>query len=248
MNLLQGKTALVTGGSRGIGKAIALKFASEGASIAFTATSISTKALSTLEEIRAFGVRAEAYECNASNFEATQTLVAKVIEDFGHIDILVNNAGIARDTFLMRMSEEQWDEVINVNLKGAFNTCHAVVPAMIHQRSGSIINISSVVGIAGNAGQANYAASKAGLIGFSKSLAKEIGSRGVRVNCIAPGFIASDMTCNVPEEIRQTWLPKIFLHHEGSPEDVANAALFLASDMASYITAQVLCVSGGMDC
>lgn len=247
MGLLDGKVAVVTGGSRGIGRAIALRFASEGASVAFTATSLSDKALETLSMVRALGVKAEAYACNACDFEATHAVMQAIQAEFGRIDILVNNAGVTRDTLVLRMSEQQWDDVLDTNLKGAFNACHAVVPMMMKQRSGSIVNMSSIVGVGGNAGQSNYAASKAGLIGFSKSLAKEMGSRGIRVNCLAPGFIETDMTGSVPEEVRRQWAQNIPLRRAGSPEDVAQAALFLASEMSSYITGQVIGITGGMD-
>lgn len=247
MGLLDGKVAVVTGGSRGIGREIALRFASEGASVAFTATSLSDKALETLSMVRALGVKAEAYACNACDFEATHAVMQAIQAEFGRIDILVNNAGVTRDTLVLRMSEQQWDDVLDTNLKGAFNACHAVVPMMMKQRSGSIVNMSSIVGVGGNAGQSNYAASKAGLIGFSKSLAKEMGSRGIRVNCLAPGFIETDMTGSVPEEVRKQWAQNIPLRRAGSPEDVAQAALFLASEMSSYITGQVIGITGGMD-
>ncbi len=246
MGLLNGKVALVTGGSRGIGKAIALKFASEGADVVFTYLSNKAAAEQTEQELGQFGHRVKAYASDASSFESAHELVKQVIEDFSRIDILVNNAGITRDTLLMRMTEQQWDEVLNGNLKSAFNFTHAVVPLMARQRAGSIISLSSVVGIAGNAGQANYAASKAGIIALSTSVAKEMGSRNVRCNCIAPGFIDTDMTSSLPEELRKEWAKTIPLRRCGTPEEVANVALFLASDLSSYVTGQVIHCCGGM--
>ena len=246
MGLLDGKVALVTGGSRGIGKAIALKFASEGADVVFTYLSNKAAAEQTEQELGQFGHRVKAYASDASSFESAHELVKQVIEDFSRIDILVNNAGITRDTLLMRMTEQQWDEVLNGNLKSAFNFTHAVVPLMARQRAGSIISLSSVVGIAGNAGQANYAASKAGIIALSTSVAKEMGSRNVRCNCIAPGFIDTDMTSSLPEELRKEWAKTIPLRRCGNPEEVANVALFLASDLSSYVTGQVIHCCGGM--
>lgn len=245
MGLLEGKTALITGASRGIGKAIALKFASEGADVAFTDISVDEN---TLAELRAFGHRAEAFVSDASDFAQAHEVVAKVAEIFGGIDILVNNAGITRDALLLRMDEKQWDDVIGVNLKSAFNFMHAAAPLMARRRSGSIISLSSVVGLHGNAGQANYAASKAGLVALTKSVAKEFGARGVRANCIAPGFIRSTMTEAVPENLRQEWVKTIPMRREGTPEDVAGVALFLASDLASYVTGQVVNCCGGMGC
>ena len=246
MGLLDGKVALVTGGSRGIGKAIALKFASEGADVVFTYLSNKAAAEQTEQELGQFGHRVKAYASDASSFESAHELVKQVIEDFSRIDILVNNAGITRDTLLMRMTEQQWDEVLNGNLKSAFNFTHAVVPLMARQRAGSIISLSSVVGIAGNAGQANYAASKAGIIALSTSVAKEMGSRNVRCNCIAPGFIDTDMTSSLPEELRKEWAKTIPLRRCGTPEEVANVARFLASDRSSYVTGQVMHCCGGM--
>lgn len=246
MGLLDGKVALVTGGSRGIGKAIALKFASEGADVVFTYLSNKAAAEQTEQELGQFGHRVKAYASDASSFESAHELVKQVIEEFSRIDILVNNAGITRDTLLMRMTEQQWDEVLNGNLKSAFNFTHAVVPLMARQRAGSIISLSSVVGIAGNAGQANYAASKAGIIALSTSVAKEMGSRNVRCNCIAPGFIDTDMTSSLPEELRKEWAKTIPLRRCGTPEEVANVALFLASDLSSYVTGQVIHCCGGM--
>ena len=246
MGLLDGKVALVTGGSRGIGKAIALKFASEGADVVFTYLSNKAAAEQTEQELGQFGHRVKAYASDASSFESAHELVKQVIEDFSRIDILVNNAGITRDTLLMRMTEQQWDEVLNGNLKSAFNFTHAVVPLMARQRAGSIISLSSVVGIAGNAGQSNYAASKAGIIALSTSVAKEMGSRNVRCNCIAPGFIDTDMTSSLPEELRKEWAKTIPLRRCGTHEEVANVALFLASDLSSYVTGQVIHCCGGM--
>ncbi len=246
MGLLDGKVALVTGGSRGIGKAIALKFASEGADVVFTYLSNKAAAEQTEQELGQYGHRVKAYASDASSFESAHELVKQVIEDFSRIDILVNNAGITRDTLLMRMTEQQWDEVLNGNLKSAFNFTHAVVPLMARQRAGSIISLSSVVGIAGNAGQANYAASKAGIIALSTSVAKEMGARNVRCNCIAPGFIDTDMTSSLPEELRKEWAKTIPLRRCGTPEEVANVALFLASDLSSYVTGQVIHCCGGM--
>jgi 3-oxoacyl-[acyl-carrier protein] reductase len=247
MKLLEGKTALITGAARGIGKAIALKYASEGANIAFTDLAIDENALKTQEEIAAFGVKVKGYASNAANFEDTAAVVKQIHEDFGRIDILVNNAGITRDGLLMRMSEQQFDMVINVNLKSAFNFIHAVTPIMMRQKSGSIINMSSVVGVSGNAGQVNYSSSKAGLIGMAKSVAKELGSRGIRANCVAPGFIITDMTGQLSEEVRKQWAAQIPLRRGGTPEDVANVCTFLASDLSSYVTGQVIHCCGGMN-
>ena len=247
MKLLEGKTALVTGAARGIGKAIALRFAKEGANIAFTDLSIDENVKATEKEITALGVKVKGYASNAADFDDTHKVVEQIKEDFGVIDILVNNAGITRDGLMMRMSEQQWDMVINVNLKSAFNFTHALTPIMMRQKTGSIINMSSVVGVSGNAGQANYSASKAGMIGLTKSMAKEIGSRGIRVNAIAPGFIITDMTGALSEEVRKEWAKQIPLRRGGTPEDVANAALFLASDLSSYVSGQVIHVCGGMN-
>ncbi len=247
MKLLQGKVAIVTGAARGIGKAIALKLASEGADIAFTDLVIDDNGKATEKEITALGVKAKGYASNAANFDETHEVVKQIAEDFGRIDILVNNAGITKDGLMMRMSEAQWDAVINVNLKSAFNFIHACTPIMMKQKSGSIINMSSVVGVSGNAGQANYSASKAGMIGLAKSVAKELGSRGIRANAIAPGFIETEMTHQLPEEVRNGWYEKIPLHRGGTPEDVANVTLFLASDLSSYVSGQVINVCGGMN-
>ena len=248
MGLLDGKVALVTGAARGIGKAIALKFASEGADVAFTDLVINEAAEETVKEIETFGHKVKAYASNAADFAQTQEVVDQIMADFGHIDILVNNAGITKDGLMLRMSEAQWDAVINVNLKSAFNFIHALTPIMARQRGGSIINMSSVVGVSGNAGQCNYSASKAGLIGLAKSIAKEMGPRGIRANCIAPGFIISDMTKALSEEVREQWMKTIPLRRGGTPEDVANVALFLASDLSSYVSGQVIHVCGAMNC
>ena len=247
MKLLEGKVAVVTGAARGIGKAIALKFASEGADVAFTDLNIDDNAKATEAEIAAFGVRAKGYASNAANYDDTHNLVAEIMKDFGRIDILVNNAGITRDGLMMRMDEKQWDMVINVNLKSAFNFIHAVTPIMMRQKGGSIINMASVVGVSGNAGQSNYSASKAGMIGLAKSIAKELGSRGIRANAIAPGFIITDMTAQLTEEVRDAWAKLIPLRRGGTPEDVANVATFLASDLSSYVTGQVIHCCGGMN-
>ena len=247
MKLLEGKTAIVTGAARGIGKAVAIRFAQEGCNIAFTDLAIDENAEATEAEIAAYGVKVKGYASNAAQFEDTHTVVNQIVSDFGRIDILVNNAGITRDGLMMRMSEQQWDMVINVNLKSAFNFIHALAPVMVKQKSGSIINMSSVVGVHGNAGQANYSASKAGMIGLAKSIARELGSRGIRANAIAPGFIITEMTHQLSEEVREEWAKQIPLKRGGTPEDVANAALFLASDLSSYITGQVVQVDGGMN-
>lgn len=247
MKLLEGKTALVTGAARGIGKAIALKLASEGANIAFTDLNIDEVGVATEHEIASLGVKCKGYASNAANFDESHAVVEQIMQDFGRIDILVNNAGITKDGLMMRMSEQQWDAVINVNLKSAFNFIHAVTPVMMRQRSGSIVNMSSVVGVSGNAGQANYSASKAGMIGLAKSMAKELGSRGIRVNAIAPGFIITEMTGQLSEEVRNEWAKQIPLRRGGTPEDVANATLFLASDLSSYVSGQVIHVCGGMN-
>lgn len=248
MGLLDGKVALVTGAAKGIGKAIALKFASEGADVAFTDLVINEAAEETIKEIEAFGHKVKGYASNAADFAQTQEVVDQVMADFGHIDVLVNNAGITKDGLMLRMSEAQWDAVINVNLKSAFNFIHALTPVMARQRSGSIINMSSVVGVSGNAGQCNYSASKAGLIGLAKSIAKEMGPRGIRANCIAPGFIISDMTKALSDEVREQWMKTIPLRRGGTPEDVAKVALFLASDLSSYVSGQVIHVCGAMNC
>lgn len=247
MKLLEGKVAIVTGAARGIGKAIALKFASEGADIAFTDLSIDENAKKTEEEIAALGVKVKGYASNAANFEDTANVVKQILADFGRIDILVNNAGITRDGLLMRMTEQQFDMVINVNLKSAFNFIHAVTPIMMKQKTGSIINMSSVVGVSGNAGQVNYSASKAGMIGMAKSVAKELGSRGVRANCVAPGFIITEMTDQLSDDVKKQWAAQIPLRRGGKPEDVANVCTFLASDLSSYVTGQTIHCCGGMN-
>ncbi|MDR3308577.1 MAG: 3-oxoacyl-[acyl-carrier-protein] reductase [Tannerella sp.] len=247
MKLLEGKTALVTGAARGIGKSIALKFASEGANIAFTDLAIDDNGKATEAEIAALGVNVKGYASNAANFDEAHKIVEEVVTDFGSIDILVNNAGITRDGLMLRMTEQQWDMVINVNLKSAFNFVHAVTPVMMKQKHGSIINMASVVGVSGNASQANYSASKAGMIGLAKSIAKELGSRNIRANAIAPGFIITDMTNALPEKVREEWEKTIPLRRGGTPEDVAKVALFLASDLSSYVTGQVIHVCGGMN-
>ena len=248
MKLLEGKVALVTGAGRGIGKAIALRFAQEGANVAFTDLAVNEAVEETVKEIEAMGVKAKAYASNAANFDETHEVVKQIIEDFGRIDVLVNNAGITKDGLMMRMSEAQWDAVINVNLKSAFNYIHAVTPVMAKQRSGSIINMSSVVGVSGNAGQCNYSASKAGMIGLAKSIAKEMGPRGIRANCIAPGFIITDMTNQLSQEVKDQWAQQIPMRRGGTPEDVANVALFLASDLSSYVSGQTIHCCGAMNC
>jgi len=247
MKLLEGKTAIITGAARGIGRAVAIRFAQEGCNIAFTDLVIDENAKAAEAEIAAYGVKVKGYASNAAQFEDTHAVVNEIINDFGRVDVLVNNAGITRDGLMMRMSEQQWDMVINVNLKSAFNFIHALTPVMIKQRAGSIINMSSVVGVHGNAGQANYSASKAGMIGLTKSIARELGSRGIRANAIAPGFIVTEMTHQLSEEVREEWAKQIPLKRGGTPEDVADAALFLASDLSSYVTGQVIQVDGGMN-
>ena len=248
MKLLENKVALITGAGRGIGKAIALRFAQEGCKIAFTDIALNDVVLETEKELQALGVQAKAYASNAAKFEETHQVVDEIVKDFGRIDILVNNAGITKDTALKRMTEEQWDAVINVNLKSVFNFTKAVQPVMWKQAGGSVINMSSVVGVSGNANQCNYSASKAGIIGFTKSAAKEMGVRGIRHNAIAPGFIITAMTDALPEDVRKAWEQQIPLRRGGTPEDVANVALFLASDLSSYVTGQVIHCCGGMNC
>ncbi len=248
MGLLDGKVALITGAARGIGKAIAMKFASEGADVAFTDLVINEAGEQTVKDIEAFGHKVRAYASNAANFEETHNVVNQILADFGRIDILVNNAGITKDGLMLRMTEAQWDAVLNVNLKSAFNFIHAITPIMARQRGGSIINMSSVVGVSGNAGQCNYSASKAGLIGLAKSIAKEMGPRGIRANCIAPGFIVSDMTNALSEEVRDAWVKQIPLRRGGTPEDVANVAVFLASALSGYVSGQVIHCCGAMNC
>ena len=240
MKLLEGKTAIITGASRGIGKAVALEFARQGANIAFTDLRYDEIAQETEKEIAALGVKAKMFASNAADFAATNATVDEIVKEFGRVDILVNNAGITKDTLLMRMSEEQWDAVINVNLKSVFNFTKAVSAVMLRQKSGSIISMSSVVGVSGNAGQANYAASKAGIIGFTKSVAKELGSRNIRANAVAPGFIITDMTAQLSEDVRKEWAAKIPLKRGGTPEDIAKVCVFLASDLSAYVTGQTI--------
>ncbi|PLX09610.1 MAG: beta-ketoacyl-ACP reductase [Marinilabiliales bacterium] len=247
MNLLEGKTALITGAARGIGKAIAMKFAQEGANIAFTDLNYDDFMKETEEELNALNIKAKGYASNAASFEDSEKLVQNVINDFETIDILVNNAGITRDNLLMRMQEKDWDMVLTVNLKSVFNLTKAVQRQMMKQRFGSIINMSSVVGVSGNAGQSNYSASKAGMIGFTKSIAQELGSRNIRCNAIAPGFIETEMTHKLKEDVREAWIQTIPLRRSGKPDDVANVAAFLASDLSSYVSGQVINVCGGMD-
>ena len=247
MILLKDKVAIITGASRGIGKAIALKFAENGADIAFTDIRRDENMEATEKELLALGVKAKGYESDASSFESSAETVSEIYKEFGKVDILVNNAGITRDNLLMRMTEQDWDLVMQVNLKSVFNLTKQVLRPMMRQRSGSIINISSVVGVFGNAGQANYSASKAGIIGFTKSVAKELGSRNIRSNAIAPGFIETEMTKKLPEEVRKGFLDAIPLKRMGSGEDVANAALYLASDLSTYISGQVLSVCGALN-
>ena len=247
MKLLEGKTAIVTGASRGIGKAIALKFAQEGCNIAFTDLFADDNMKATEAELLALGVKAKGYASDASKFEDTDRVVGEIVKDFGQIDALVNNAGITKDTLLMRMTEEQWDMVINVNLKSVFNFTKAAQKTMLKQRSGSIINLSSVVGVSGNAGQSNYSASKAGIIGFTKSIARELGSRGIRSNAIAPGFIITEMTAKIPEDARKAWEESIPMKRGGTPDEVAGVAVFLASELSSYVSGQVITVCGAMN-
>jgi len=247
MKLLEGKTALITGAARGIGKAIALKFASEGADVAFSDLNYDDNMQATENEIAARSVKAKGYASNAASFQDSEKLIADVLNDFGKIDILVNNAGITRDNLLLRMNEQDWDLVLTINLKSAFNLTKAVQRSMMKQRFGSIINMSSVVGVSGNAGQSNYSASKAGMIGFTKSIARELGSRNIRCNAIAPGFIETEMTKKLKDDVREGWIQTIPLRRAGLPDDVANVALFLASDLSSYVNGQVINVCGGMN-
>ncbi len=246
MKLIEGKNVIITGASRGIGKGIAQVFADHGANVAFTYSSSDGPALELEKELKEKGVKAKAYKSNAASFEASAKLVDQVLEDFGSIDVLINNAGITKDNLLMRMSEADFDQVIETNLKSVFNMTKAVQRSLLKQRSGSIINMSSIIGVKGNAGQANYAASKAGMIGFTKSIALELGSRSIRCNAIAPGFIETEMTDKLDEKVVQSWRDSIPLKRGGTPEDIANACLFLASDLSSYVTGQVLHVNGGL--
>lgn len=246
MKLLEGKTALITGASKGIGRGIANSYAAQGANIAFTYLSSVEKGQALEQELQAAGVKAKGYRSDASDFNAAETLINQVVSDFGSLDILINNAGITKDNLLMRMNEEMWDSVLNVNLKSVFNTVKAATRTFMKQKNGSIINLTSVVGIKGNAGQANYAASKAGIIGFTKSVALELGSRNIRCNAVAPGFIETEMTEVLDEKTVQSWRDAIPLRRGGTPEDVAQCAVFLGSDMSKYITGQVIQVDGGM--
>lgn len=247
MKLLEGKIAVITGAARGIGKAIALKFAAEGCQIAFTDLVIDENGKATEKELETMGVKAKGYASNAASFDETHEVVSQIVKDFGRIDILVNNAGITKDGLMMRMTEQQWDAVINVNLKSAYNFIHACTPIMMKQKTGSIINMSSVVGVSGNAGQANYSASKAGMIGLAKSIAKELGGRGIRANAIAPGFIETEMTHVLSDDQRAKWAENIPLRRGGTPEEVAKVCLFLASDLSAYVSGQVINVCGGMN-
>jgi 3-oxoacyl-[acyl-carrier protein] reductase len=246
MKLLEGKVALVTGANRGIGRAIALGMAKEGANIAFTDLAIDDNTKSLEAELGSLGVKGKGYASNAASLAETEEVVKQIAEDFETVDILVNNAGITKDTLLMRMTEDQWDAVINVNLKSVFNFTKVVQPIMLKKRAGSIINISSVVGVAGNAGQANYSASKAGIIGFTKSVAKEVGSRNIRCNALAPGFIITEMTDKLPDDVKESWIKTIPLRRGGTPEDVANVCVFLGSELSSYVSGQVISICGAM--
>ncbi len=246
MKLLEGKTALITGANRGIGKAIAIKFAQHGANVAFSDIACNEDTITLENELNALGVKSKGYASDASSFTDSEQLINQVITDFQTIDILVNNAGITRDNLLLRMSESDWDLVMNVNLKSVFNLTKAIQKFMIKQRFGSIVNMSSVVGVEGNSGQSNYSASKAGIIGFTKSIAQELGSRNIRCNAIAPGFIETEMTAKIPQEFKDNWINDIPMKRAGSTDDVANLALFLASDLSSYITGQAITVCGGL--
>lgn len=246
MKLLTGKTALITGANRGIGRSIALKFAENGANVAFSDIQYNEDSQSLENELGAFGVQAKGFASDASSFSESEKLISDVLEVFPTIDILINNAGITRDNLLMRMTEQDWDRVINVNLKSVFNLTKAIQRVMIKQRFGSIINMSSVVGVEGNSGQSNYSASKAGIIGFTKSIAQELGSRNIRCNAIAPGYIETEMTARLPQEFRDRWIQDIPMKRAGTPDDVANLSLFLASDLSSYVTGQVITVCGGL--
>jgi 3-oxoacyl-[acyl-carrier protein] reductase len=246
MGLLDKKNALITGASRGIGKAIALEFAKEGANIAFSDLKVDENAEALVKELQALGVKAKAYASDASSLSESEALINDVVTEFGSIEVLVNNAGITRDNLLMRMTEEDWDLVLKVNLKSAFNLVKSVQRVMLKQRHGSIINMTSVVGVSGNAGQSNYSASKAGMIGFTKSIAQELASRNIRTNAIAPGFIETEMTAQLPEDVKALWIKTIPLRRSGKPEDVAKTAVFLASDLSEYVNGQVINVCGGM--
>jgi len=246
MNLLQGKTAIITGAARGIGKAIAAEFAQNGANVIITDLNIDDSVNEFVAELEKGGIKAKAYASNAASFEESEKLIEEILKDFERIDILVNNAGITRDNLLMRMTEQDWDAVLTVNLKSVFNMTKAVQRIMLKQRAGSIINMSSVVGIEGNAGQSNYSASKAGMIGFTKSIAQELGSRSIRCNAVAPGFIETEMTAKLPEDVREAWIKDIPLKRPGSTKDVADVCVFLASDLSLYVTGQVISVCGGM--
>jgi 3-oxoacyl-[acyl-carrier protein] reductase len=246
MKLLQGKTVLITGANRGIGKSIAIKFAEHGANVAFSDIQYNDDSKQLEQELAEFGVKAKGYASDASSFTDSDQLITRIMEDFTTIDVLVNNAGITRDNLLLRMTEQDWDKVINVNLKSVFNLTKAIQKVMIKQRFGSIINMSSVVGIEGNSGQSNYAASKAGIIGFTKSIAQELGSRNIRCNAIAPGYIETEMTARLPQEFRDKWIQDIPMKRAGTPDDVANLALFLASDLSTYVTGQAIPVCGGL--
>jgi 3-oxoacyl-[acyl-carrier protein] reductase len=246
MKLLEGKTVLITGANRGIGKSIALKFAENGANIAFSDIQYNEDSELLEKELAAFGIKSKGYASDASSFAESELLITRIMEDFQTIDVLVNNAGITRDNLLLRMTEQDWDRVINVNLKSVFNLTKAIQKVMIKQRFGSIINMSSVVGVEGNSGQSNYAASKAGIIGFTKSMAQELGSRNIRCNAIAPGYIETEMTAKLPQEFRDKWIQDIPMKRAGTPDDVANLALFLASDLSSYVTGQAITVCGGL--
>jgi 3-oxoacyl-[acyl-carrier protein] reductase len=247
MKLLEGKVALVTGAARGIGKAIAIEFAKHGADVAFTDLKLDEHTETLEKELNAMGIKAKAFASNAADFNDAQKVTDEIVAEFGRIDALINNAGITRDTLLMRMTEEQWDLVLTVNLKSVFNMTKAVQKTMLNQRSGSIVNMSSVVGVSGNAGQSNYSASKAGIIGFTKSIAKELGARNIRSNAVAPGFIITEMTAQIPEKAREEWLKVIPMKRGGTPEDVANTCVFLASDLSTYVSGQVINVCGAMN-
>ena len=246
MNLLKGKVAIITGATRGIGKGIALKFAKEGADIAFTYVSSEEKAKALEKELAAFNIKANGYQSNAGVYEEAQSLIESIVEEFGQIDVLINNAGITKDGLLMRMGEDDWDAVMETNLKSVFNMTKASLRTFLKQRNGSIINMSSIVGVQGNAGQSNYSASKAGIIGFTKSIAQEIGSRNIRCNVIAPGFIETEMTGALDQEVIKKWIENIPLKRAGTTDDIANTCLYLSTDMSSYVTGQVLSVCGGM--